>query len=116
MAEVWVATNLTEDGERYRLIRGDDVRHMQLVGERPRLLVQVRGGQASGWLAVVDSPEPYSRFAGVGLDGSDARPQVPDHFHLELAAALDAARLTARNEGQPLVIRPVIERDGWVWR
>ncbi|MBP5888778.1 MULTISPECIES: hypothetical protein [Streptomyces] len=116
MAEVWVATNLSEDGKRYRLIRAEDVRHMQLVGERPRLLVQVPGGEVSGWVTLVDSPEPYSRFAGVGLDGAAARPPVPDHFHLELAAALDAARLRARDEGQPLVVRPVIERDGWVWR
>lgn len=116
MADVWVATNLTEDDGRYRLIRAEDVRHMQLVGERPRLLAQVPGGEVSGWMALVDSPEPYSRFAGAGLDGSTARPPVPDHFHLELAAALAAAHVRARAEGQPLVIRPVIEGNAWVWR
>ncbi|MEU0061255.1 hypothetical protein [Streptomyces sp. NPDC006334] len=89
---------------------------MQLVGERPRLLVQVPGGEVSGWVALVDRPEPNFRFTGVGLNGSSAPPPVPDHFHLELAAALDLARLKASDEGQPLVVRPVIEGDAWVWQ
>jgi hypothetical protein len=117
MAEVWVATNLVDDGKRYRLIRADDLRHLQLVGDeaRPRLLAQVPGGQVSGWVPLVDSPEPqYARFSGL-VDGK-VRPPVPEHFHLELARALDVARLQAAKEGHSLIVRPVLDGDTWVWR
>jgi len=115
MAEVWVATNLTDDGGRYALIRADDVRHLRLVGERPRLLAQVPGGEVSGWVALADSPEPRTRFSGV-MDGASPPPPLPDHFHLELAAALDAARLQAAKEGYPLIVRPVLDGEMWRWR
>ncbi|MGW6804802.1 hypothetical protein [Streptomyces sp. NPDC055039] len=118
MAEVWVASNLVDDGTRYRLIRADDLRQLQLIGDeaRPRLLAQVPGGQVSGWVPLLDSPEPqYARFSGT-VDGNGVRPPVPEHFHLERAAALDAARLQVREEGHSVVVRAVVERGGWVWR
>lgn len=115
MAEVWVATSLADDGKRYRLIRADDLRYLQLVGERPRLMAQVPGGQVSGWVPLVDSPEPYARFTGtVNVDA--VRPPLPEHFHLELARALDEARLRAREEGHSLIVRPVLDGSTWTWR
>src|SRR4051794_28777134 len=79
------------------------------VGEaRPRLIAQVPGGQTSGWAPPVDSPESYARrLAGVVDDG--VRPPLPDHFHLELARALDTARLQAREEGHSPLVRPVLD-------
>jgi hypothetical protein len=115
MAEVWVATSLVDDGTRYRLIRADDLRYLRLVGERPRLMAQVPGGQASGWVPLVDSPEPYARFSGT-VNGDGMRPPLPEHFHLELARALDAARLRAREEGHSLLVRPVLDGNTWTWR
>ncbi|MET8807924.1 hypothetical protein [Streptomyces sp. NPDC004546] len=110
-----MATNLTDDGDQYGLIHADDLRHLRLIGDRPRLLAQVPGGEVSGWVPLVDSPEPsYARFSG--SVGSEARPPLPEHFHLELAAALDAARLQVREEGHSVVVRAVVERSGWVWR
>lgn len=115
MAEVWVATNLADDGGRYALIRSDDLRHLKLVGDRPRLLAQVPGGEVSGWVALADSPEPRTRFSGV-MDGSPPPPPLPDHFHLELTAALDAARLQAAKEGYSLIVRPVLDGAMWRWK
>lgn len=118
MAEVWVASNLIDDGKRYRLIRADDLRHLQIVGDkaRPRLLAQVLGGQVSGWVPLVDSPEPqYARFSGV-MAGNGIRPPLPEHFHLELARALDTARLRAVDEGHSLIVRPVLDGNRWTWR
>ncbi|MGN9763073.1 hypothetical protein [Streptomyces sp. SD31] len=115
MAEVWVATNLADDGKRYRLIRADDLRHLQLVGEvRPRLMAQVPGG-VSGWVPLVDSPEAVPRFSGV-MGGAVMRPPVPEHFHLELARALDVARLRVREDGHSLIVRAVVEGSRWMWR
>jgi hypothetical protein len=114
MAEVWVATNVKDDGERYALIRADDVRHLRLVGDRPRLLAQVPGGEVSGWVALADSPAPATRFSGV-MDGSPP-PPLPDHFHLELTAVLDAARLQASKEGYPVIVRPVLDGAMWRWK
>lgn len=114
MAEVWVATRLTDDGARYRLIRADDLRHLELVGEpRPRLMAQVPGGD-SGWVVLADSPESRPRFSGV-MDGG-CPPALPDHFHLELAAALERARLQAATEGCSLIVCPVIDGNTWRWR
>jgi hypothetical protein len=115
MAEVWVATSLVDDGDRYRLIRADDLRHLQLVGERPRLMAQVPGGQVSGWVPLVDSPQPYVRFAGT-VNADSVRPPLPEHFHLELARTLDAARLQAAKEGYSLIVLPVLEGGTWRWR
>ncbi|MFG2681342.1 hypothetical protein [Streptomyces sp. NPDC048392] len=114
MADVWVATNLVDDGKRYRLIRADDLRHLQLVGDRPRLIAEVPGGQESGWVPLVDSREPYARFSGTVDAGT--RPPLPEHFHLELLIALDDARLRVRDEGRSLVVRAVTQGGGWVWR
>lgn len=115
MAGVWVATSLIDDGTRYRLIRADDLRYLQLVGERPQLMAQVPGGQVSGWVSLVDSPEPYARFSGT-VNGDGVRPPLPEHFHLELVRALDAARLRALKEGHSLIVRPVLDGNTWTWR
>lgn len=115
MAEVWVATSLTDDGDRYGLVHADDLRHLRLVGEkRPRLLAQLPGGEVSGWVPLVDSAEQQFRVSPVV--GVNMQPPLPDHFHLQLVAALDAARLQASEEGHSVVVRAVVERDAWVWR
>jgi hypothetical protein len=109
---VWVATNLTDDGEMYGLLRTDDLRHLRLTGKpRPRLMARLPGPlDRDGWVPLVDSdPEPSAaRFSGV-MNGATARPTLPAQFHLELISALEAARIRAAGEGQPLVVRPVYE-------
>ncbi|MDX3867240.1 hypothetical protein [Streptomyces europaeiscabiei] len=119
MSEVWVATNLTDDGEMYGLLRAGDLRHLRLVGKpRPRLMAHLPGSPDSdGWVPIVDSgPEPSAtRFSGV-MDGAAPRPVVPAQFHLELVSALEAARIRAAGEGQPLVVRATYEGSDWRWR
>ncbi|MFJ6709247.1 MULTISPECIES: hypothetical protein [unclassified Streptomyces] len=119
MSDVWVATNLTDDGEMYGLLRADDLRHLRLVGKpRPRLVAQLPGSpDGDGWVPLVDSgPEPASaRFSGV-VNGATTRPVLPAQFHLELISALEAARLRAAGEGQPLVVRAMYEGTTWRWR
>lgn len=119
MSHVWVATNLTDDGEGYGLLRADDLRHLRLAGKpRPRLMAQLPGSpDRDGWVPLVDSgPEPTSaRFSGV-VDGVAPRPVLPAQFHLELISVLEAARIRAAGEGQPLVVRAVHEGGAWRWQ
>ncbi|MFD4555255.1 hypothetical protein ACFWP5_13210 [Streptomyces sp. NPDC058469] len=118
MAEVWVATNLTDD-EMYGLLRADDLRHLRLVGKpRPRLIAHLPGSpDRDGWVPLVDSgPEPSTaRFSGV-VNGATPRPTLPAQFHLELISTLEAARIRAAGEGQPVVVRATYEGTTWRWQ
>jgi len=119
MSQVWVATNLTDDGEMYGLLRADDLRHLRLVGKpRPRLIAHLPGSpDRDGWVPLVDSgPEPSTaRFSGV-VNEATSRPPLPAQFHLELISTLEAARIRAAGEGQPLVVRATYEGVTWRWQ
>lgn len=112
MAEVWVATNRADD-ETPDLIRADDLRHLRLVGKgRPRLVSQGPGSDVT----LVDSPDTVGRrFSGVVGTESGERPPLPRMFHLDLAAALEAARIRAAGESQPVVVHAVLDGGTWQW-
>ncbi|MGJ5899401.1 hypothetical protein ACSCBZ_46800 [Streptomyces niveiscabiei] len=108
-----MATNLADE-ESYRLLRADDLRHLQLL-EAPRRLVVCLPGGPGEWTPIVDGgPGPsVFRFSGV-VDRPVFRPVLPAHFHLRLVEALEAARVRAIGERRLQVVQAA--HDGTVWQ